>query len=119
MVLNQKTVRGASVLVEGRALLRQYVAQGLRVPKVTITGEWLMNGFSFDFEKDEDAYLPFGNKYVSAGPKKAKVEPTEGSVLTIYTVAEGETLAPNATLAKVNLLAPDTQEQEAEPDDAE
>lgn len=119
LVLNSKRIEGAGVLAEGRALLRQYAAQGLRVPRITIEGGWLMSGFEFNFEQPEDAYLPFGNKYVAAGERRAKVEPTEDAVLTIYTVAEGETLNANSNLAKINLLADSESQLDYEQDDDE
>lgn len=117
LVLNSKTVTGADVLSEGRSLLRQYKAQGLRVPRITVEGPWVMNGFDFDFDEPQEAYLPFGNKYVAAGPKRAKVEPTEDSVLTIYTVAEGESLNGNSTLAKTDLLADSEDTEDSDDDD--
>ena len=96
-ILSETTVQGADVLAQARAEIKKLVPLGVRIPKMEVKGDWVMNGFDFSFEDWQPAFLPLGNKYVRAGERKAQVEPTETSELRIFFVVAGEALQRRTT----------------------
>lgn len=116
-VLDFAEVEGEKLLGEARAEVRKFQKLGCKVPKMEIKGGWIMNGFDFDFDEWVDAYPPLGNRYVEAGPRRAKVAPTETSECRIYFVHSGEGITDDNPLSDGDLFAgAPMEEEEAESD---